>query len=214
MNYSGRVTCDLSQQELIIQGLKDRCEGIIVYRHESKSPHIHILMALVKCSYDTLVNVVKRVIPGAAKTKYSFKTNADDGFIRYMSKGHLDPVYNRGFSDELVAQRKSEGYDGKHRDDTDDVKVHQVEISCLKTVKVKQKTQYEMVSEIIDIYSRDTYDYDELYDSTVQVIRANKKAADMFYVMKLMEAVCMFRFPDDHRAMVKKAWNLRHRINF
>lgn len=81
MNYSGRVHCDISQQEMLIQRFDQRSDAIIVYRHESQRPHIHLLMANVNCSYDTLVNDVKKVIPGAKKTTYSFKTGADDNFI-------------------------------------------------------------------------------------------------------------------------------------
>lgn len=225
MDYTGRVTCDVSQQELIIQGLKDRCDRIIVYRHEAdlrvKRPHIHCLMYGVKCSYDTLINVVKRVIPGATKDMYSFPKNkrADDDFIGYMSKGRLDPIYNVGFTDELIAEKKAHGYD-KYDRNTNDISVENV---LQPKERKTQVTQHMLVVEIatrmvanVDVGPEEEppYDFEDLYKCTTDVLKEAKKGGDMFYVMKTMESVLMLQYPSVHRQFLKSAWNSRHKISF
>lgn len=214
--YAGRVHCDLSEQDLVIQGLKPRCNSIIVYRHDTFHPHIHFLMTEVNCSYDTLVNVVKRAIPGAKKDKYSFKKDANDDFISYMSKGKLDPVYNFGFSDELIAQKKLKGYD---KDDISRTNSYPVETTP-QSKKTTTITQHMLVVEIAcrlhAITGEDypEYEFDLIYSTTADVLREYKKGGDIYYVMKTMESVIMMIYPREHRAMVLQAWNLRHRINF
>lgn len=216
MDYAGRVHCDISEQDVIIQGLKARCDSIIVYRHEDTlHHHIHCLMKGVKCSYDTLVNVVKRAIPGAKKDKYSFKTGANDDFISYMSRGELDPVFNYGFSEDLISEKKSKGYNKNKNVSVSNNSV----ASALREQKVQKKTQYELVRDIAVRFIEttngdDSYDYDVLYECTVAVLKANMKGGDIFYVMKTMESVIMHQFPNAHRQFVKTAWLSRHKINF
>lgn len=216
MDFAGRVHCDLSEQEVIIQGLKARCDSIIVYRHEDTlHHHIHFLMKGVTVSYDTLVNVVKRAIPGAKKDKYSFKTGANDDFISYMSRGKLDPVFNQGFSEDIVKEKKSKGYDKNVISNSN----LQTVATQIQQPKVKQKTQYELVREIacrfIDTTNGDdSYNYDVLYECTVDILKANMKGGDIFYVMKTMESVIMHQFPNAHRQFVKTAWLSRHKLNF
>lgn len=225
MDYTGRVTCDLSQQVLILQGLKDRCERIIVYRHEEaiERPHIHCLMYGVKCSYDTLVNVVKRAIPNATRDMYSFPKNkkADDDFISYMSKGKYDPILNVGFTDDLVKEKKSKGFDKK------DVNRSSNNITMETTPQPKERktqiTQHMLVVEIASQMCLEAglgpedeppYNFEDLYTCTVKVLKDNKKGGDIFSVMKTMESVLMMQYPSTHRCFVKQAWNSRHKISF
>lgn len=215
-DYAGRVHCDISEQEIVINGLKDRCDSMIVYRHDTFHPHIHFLMKNVKCSYDTLVNVVKRAIPGAKKDKYSFKKDANDDFISYMSKGKLDPVFNQGFTEELIKEKKLKGFDK-----TDRLQASKPQ----ETKKTNTITNHQIVVEIAarmyDIEGLDVnadaippYDFDLIYTATTDTLRAHKKGGDIFYVMKMMESVLMVYYPDSHKHFVKSAWNSRHKINF
>lgn len=178
-------------------------------------------MTEVKCTYDTLVNVVKRVIPGAKKDKYSFKKDADDKFIAYMSKGNLDPVYNSGFSDELIAERKSQGYDKDASRNSSNVTVENVVQPQER--KTPQVTQYMLVKDIaiqmclkadVGPDQEPPYDFEDLYECTTQVLKDNRKGGDIFYVMKTMESVLMLQYPSVHRQFLKSAWNSRHKISF
>lgn len=82
--------------------------------------------------------------------------------------------------------------------------------------KATVKTQYEMVSDIMDIVNINSdskkFEFDKVYEATSEVLRQNKKGGDIYYVMKIMEMVAMYFYPDDHHSMVKTAWNFRHRL--
>lgn len=216
--YAGRVHCDLQEQDAVIKGLKAKCDKLIVYRHDTTRPHIHFLMTEVKCTYDTLVNVVKRAIPGATRDKYSFKANANDDFISYMSKGKLDPVFNEGFGSELIADKKSKGYD---KDDIPSANHKPVEATLQPSRKTSSVTQHMLVVDIAtrmvvraDIGPDDEppYDFNDLYECTTEVLKENKKGGDIFYVMKTMESVLMMQYPNTHKHFLKNAWNSRHKI--
>jgi len=215
MNYAGRVHCDDQQQSALIQGLKDRCDNMIVYRHDTFHPHIHFLMMNTKCSYDTLVNVVKRVIPGATKDKYSFKKDANDDFISYMSKGKLDPVYTQGYSQELIQEKKLKGFDKTDRLQTS---------KPTESKKSAQITNHQLITEIaarmfdkqgldVNADAIPPYDFENIYDATTETLKSHKKGGDIYYVMKMMETVLMVYYPDSHRHFVKAAWNSRHKLN-
>lgn len=215
-DYAGRVHCDLLEQEQVIQGLKSRCDNMIVYRHDTFHPHIHFLMKNTKCTYDTLVNVVKRAIPGATKDKYSFKAKANDDFISYMSKGKLDPVFNQGYSEELIAEKKLKGFDK-----TDGLQTSKPTETSTK--KSSQITNHQLVTEIaarmydIEGLTQDDeippYEFELLYQATTDTLKAHNKGGDIYYVMKMMETVLMVYYPQSHRVFVKVAWNSRHKLN-
>lgn len=60
------------------------------------------------------------------KTQWRFPEQQNDGspldvnFLRYMSKGKHDPVYNKGFTPEEIAEQKAKGYEGKNTDEKPD----------------------------------------------------------------------------------------------
>lgn len=216
--YAGRVHCDLSEQEVVIKGLKAKCDCLIVYRHDTFHPHIHFLMTEVKCTYDTLVNVVKRAIPGAKRDKYSFKTNANDDFISYMSKGKLDPVYNYGYPLDLVTEKKLKGYDKDDIPKSNPI-THQPTERKTSTPKITQHMiNVEIASKMcieaeVGPDEEPPYNFQDLYNCTVKTLRDYHKGGDIFYVMKTMESVLMIQYPSTHAHFLKTAWNSRHKLN-
>jgi len=91
-------------------------EHVIVYEHEAdakvKRTHVHALVE-TDVSTDTLKYRIKKIVGFVPKTDWSFKTEmhgepVHDKLITYMSKGKLEPKYQKGFTQEVVDKYKSE----------------------------------------------------------------------------------------------------------
>jgi len=80
--------------------------------------------------------------------------------------------------------------------------------------KIKSaKTQYEMVNDIwFELDQNEKFNFDRVYEKTADVLRRNKKGGDIYYIIKMMEMVCMYYYQDDHKSFVKQAWNSRHKM--
>lgn len=91
------------------------CDKVVVYEHEAdeevKTTHVHMLLEGYKRKEDTLRNAIKKHYTGpnfALKVKKDDGSPVDDSFITYMSKGTLDPKYNKGYDDGFIATRRGE----------------------------------------------------------------------------------------------------------
>lgn len=61
----------------------------------------------VKCSRETLKNIIRKECGNIPRQDWSFKDVTDPlGCITYMSKGCLDPVYNYRYEPEIVSDCK------------------------------------------------------------------------------------------------------------
>lgn len=102
----------------------DKCEKIIVYAHEPdsgcKRRHLHIYIEGCTVKEEALKRLwkatVKHDVKGGneywswehKKWKEANLGNYDDRIITYMSKGELRPVFVKGFSAELVEERRQQ----------------------------------------------------------------------------------------------------------
>lgn len=98
--------------------MAEKSERMVVYQHEPEgnddNVHVHIYLVNTQVSTDTLKNYIKKFtrVPSDKGNKFwSFKTEyipygstkpqpLDSGCITYMSKGELQPVFNKGFTQE------------------------------------------------------------------------------------------------------------------
>lgn len=122
MSLAIRLTYAYDTIKEVIEKLKDHCSAIAVYEHQADEEvsrtHIHALVVDCKVSTDTIKNWVRKVIGAVDKNDWSFKTAAKNteeqyGFIVYMTKGVLEPVYSSGYDTALLDQAKSKWVDPK-----------------------------------------------------------------------------------------------------
>lgn len=108
VDYAVRLTRSYTDTRQVIEKFCEVSEKVLVYQHDSDTSvsrtHIHCYLCKVSVGTDTLKNYVKKVLGVVTPDEWSFKTTynkkrnkVDDGFVTYMSKGKLDPVYNKGF---------------------------------------------------------------------------------------------------------------------
>lgn len=110
MDWFVRITETYEKLEGFIEKLAESCDKLVVYEHgeEVSRKHIHFYAVQCKIKTDAIKVRVKKHLQVAnyPKDKWAFETAYDDGCIVYMTKGKLEPVYCKGFTqEELIAYR-------------------------------------------------------------------------------------------------------------
>jgi len=101
------------KDESFIKKLSDACDVFVVYEHQADDSvnrtHIHAYVENPKVSTDTMKNWVKKTLGVVSfpKADWSFVGATDRGFITYLSKGNLDPLFVKGISDDEIRTLKS-----------------------------------------------------------------------------------------------------------
>lgn len=123
MNYACRIDLPFSTFKSAIDLISEKCERLVVYEHSENDLNIHCHYLLIGCSIstDSIKNYVKRAGCPVQKGNqfWSFKTQykpygedkdipVTSTFITYMSKGHLEPSYVKGFTQEEIDTYKNE----------------------------------------------------------------------------------------------------------
>lgn len=113
-----RITRSYEFLQRIIGAWALKCDKIIVYEHcgeETEKIHVHVLMSGMVDTWDNFKKIAKRLLPfgedlngnndWSFKKKYEYRPKDT---IKYMSKGNLQPKYNKGYTQEEVdAARES-----------------------------------------------------------------------------------------------------------
>lgn len=119
-NYAVRITrsYDICQRAIAAWALK--CDKILAYEHTgtvTEKVHVHLIMIGVTCTVDTLHNIARPL--GLATLKgngdWSFKTKDkkygpvtdSPKYITYMTKGNLEPRYNKGYTQAELDEAKA-----------------------------------------------------------------------------------------------------------
>lgn len=95
--YAIRLTFPYSDLHVTFSKIKDVCDKVVVYQHDATRVHVHALLVKCTVSTDTLKNWIRKEVGQVAKTDWSFVQAQDEGFITYMSKGTLAPVFVSGY---------------------------------------------------------------------------------------------------------------------
>lgn len=102
------------KEESFITKLAEVCDVLVVYEHEADDEisrtHIHCYADNPRVSTDTMKNWVKKAlgVTKFVKTDWSFPEAQDEGFITYMSKGHLDPLFIKGITADACTLLKAQ----------------------------------------------------------------------------------------------------------
>lgn len=107
--------------------------------------------------------------------------------VEYMSKGRLEPVYNRGYDDVFIQDGKSKGFDVKK----DVMKVKNGKIVIERDGKEpKRKTDIEMISEIAQRCTNNKwYEPREIAQEIVKTWKNNNKRGHSRLLEEWIDAV-------------------------
>lgn len=150
-HYAVRITRSNQECTNVWSRFSNVVERMVVYEHKDGARvHVHLLLESCKVSTDTLKNYIKKEIGVVNSRDWSFKTafkvpivvesQYDMGFseyIKYMSKGKYEPVYNKGYSEEFIKVCKELWED-------------KVEKLVIKEKKAARQTEYDIQMMIED----------------------------------------------------------------
>ena len=114
-----RISRTFKELQEFLRHLSDHSEKLVVYQHDSDDEvtrdHVHALVVNPNISTDTMKYQIKKCLSVSVfnKSDWAFVTEQktkqpiDLNFITYMSKGKLDPVYNKGFTQEELDSYKN-----------------------------------------------------------------------------------------------------------
>lgn len=186
-NYAIRITRSYNVLGTVIEKMSGKCKALLAYEHtQSKRVHCHLLLVECQVSTDTLKNYVKAKLGVIDKDDWSFKKCSSDynRYIIYMSKGNIDPSYNKGYDAAFLQQKKMEW------------------VPPQNTIKVdvKKKTQltkYEITQLIVEKLPKDEGISDkEIIEVIIQVLKDTKQAIGMYKIIDIRDSVLMYAYPD------------------
>lgn len=116
-NYAPRVSVCYADMSGVVHDWSETCEKMVVYQHDADAevPRTHLHFLIVNCKHKS-PEALKRKFHSRVETDlvanelwawtHKDYPNPDEGFIPYMTKGNLAPVFVKNFSpDELEAAR-------------------------------------------------------------------------------------------------------------
>jgi len=110
-DYMVRLTHSYEVAQRVVGLWAMRCDKLLAYEHVgSKTGKVHIHLSLLGTNVDKkqLRNIANETkLPVSGNEWCSFKAwDRKDEYITYMSKGQLDPKYNKGYAEEFIKQCK------------------------------------------------------------------------------------------------------------
>lgn len=190
VNVSFRVSREYDSSGIthVIEPILVHSSKAIVYYHDvSNNPHIHGYVEGYSKTPKWFRDCLKKAFSLTLKTDYSCNFNSDSNFISYMSKGKLDPIFNKGFSVDEIQLYKSKGYD-KGTDIVKAPKVHD-----------GPKTKWQMLQDMRDkIAKKEVWRIEDKLEVIIHVLRDNKqvigeyKVKDYYDTLEMYDNECSF----------------------
>jgi len=152
-NYAIRVTLPYADCSGILRIWSDRCKSFIAYQHDAdeevSKTHVHIGIVGSEVKHEAL----KRMwvdCPGKGNEFWSWKEwqyeevyDANkDKYLSYMTKGCLEPVFVKNFSEELVERSRQDWVEPVKADKTGDASEYDIVKILSKYDNDKFVTQY------------------------------------------------------------------------
>lgn len=195
-NYKLRITLPWMDASGVLLRIAEQSDAMVVYEHSENCSrvHVHAYVEGLKRGYDTVVNWMKAICPvredrTLGTTYGKDKKPVDLGFISYMSKGRYDPVYVKGITEQVLAERKALGYYKEEGKDIVDIELQNGKL--VKKVSPSKKLQIELLeemrAEIGDV------DYDSLTDEYIYKVIRKICMANHYYLPRGLYKLMEFR---------------------
>lgn len=196
MDYAIRLTFEYDSIKDVIERIASSVESIVVYQHDKDDTvsrtHIHMLVVGCKHSTDTLKNWIKKHIGAVEKTDWSFKAAKKEEserlrYIAYMSKGRLDPLLVRGFTEEFIEKCKSSWVDPK------EVRVNLKNGKLVKEIdEAANVSKRQLVEEMVAVIGSDYPSTRAILIGIRKVLIQHRCVVGMYKVMDYYDAYMMY----------------------
>lgn len=106
-HYAVRITHSYEVAKPIVTQWAMKCEKLLAYEHLGETTgkiHIHLLLVNTSVDKKQLRNIAATTkIPVSGNEWMSFKVaDLSDTYITYMSKGEIEPSYNKGYEPHVI----------------------------------------------------------------------------------------------------------------
>lgn len=198
-DYAVRVSIESSFLEKVFKQWSESCQKMIVYQHDADDSvnRTHCHMFLNGCKYATPEALKRQFFKLIETTRkgnelWSWREGEFIGegggegrYITYMSKGHLEPIFNKNYDTNYIAECKSKWTapakpavgDSPHNE--------------------PKMTKYEIAMKIIDYLVRREYKPEDCADSTIlnliiKELKDNRQCLGMYKVIDIFDCVMMY----------------------
>jgi len=201
-NFAFRISLPYGEcSEKVLEYLEPLSDKLVIYEHEADDDvsrtHIHGLIMDCSRSDDTLRNNLFKVnYTKNYELKSTYKTKngvypVDAKYITYMSKGHLDPKYCKGFTEEEIAAYKAQWKDMKIN------KFGRIELTPKEEGKPKAMSRFAFVMHCAEIYAEEILKLAE--EGHVQRMPYNRRLATQLVILecvKQQQAIGFYKIVD------------------
>lgn len=109
-NHFARITHSFESCHRLVSRWALECDKIVVYEHvgtQTEKIHIHLLILGSRLGKKQLRNIGQSFVDLKGNKNCSFKVaESYDVPVTYMTKGVLQPKYNKGFTEEYLEERR------------------------------------------------------------------------------------------------------------
>lgn len=224
MSFAIRITKAYVDISGLVQKIADIAENCVVYQHDDASRvHCHMLVLGFTKTEDTIRRWMRGVFEKPARTDISIKSvykddagkevPVDSSFIVYMSKGQLDPVYVKGYTESDISDYRGRWVNQSPRQGlrTKNGKIVVDGVGddpSQPSTQRGQKTKWQLLAEMQEEWGASCApDFDELFRITRKILKRNKQAIGFYKVMDYMEGFLFIHQKDTAYMMVKQLWD-------
>ena len=208
MDYHFRITISYDANTLlkINEIFGEQC-NIAIYQHEADDEvsrtHVHgICQGCTVKSPKTIRDGIKKAFV-LEKSDYAVGEGVGKS-PEYITKGRLDPVFYRGYTEEYISELKSKGYDTKK----DKITVKDGKIVIERDKKEVKKTDIDMIKEVAArCVKNKTYEPREVAVEIVKTWKSNNKRGHSRLLEEWIDAVRYYAKEDDWIDQVVQRYN-------
>lgn len=208
MSYAIRVTRSYDDVFTWVDNLK--CSKLAVYEHEADDEisrtHIHMII-YTDLKPDAMKARYKKLYGEIDKSDWSFKKADDDGFITYMSKGHLPPKLAKGYEVSEIERLTQEWKEPERK--TKVVLENGKLVRDIETVPKKTKSQ--MLEQMRSRLSDSSTTRDKL-SAIRKVLMLNNEVIGQYKVMDYYDSLMMYYYKEDWMFAMEKKINSKYEV--
>lgn len=193
MNLFVRVSREFQDLIRCMPLFEVQCEKLVLYEHEQDNEvsrtHVHFLITEVKCSRETLKNIIRKECENIPRQDWSFKDVTDPkGCITYMSKGTLDPMYNYNYSRDEIDDCKKLWKDPTKKT----IRVANGKLVVQDQVE-KSRSKNDILNEVLAELPDGCCEATEVLTAIRKVLIANKQVVGFYKMEDYYWNVIMYR---------------------
>jgi len=194
----GRLSFPFSRITSALEKISECSERFVAYEHSERveNTHVHFLAVGPTISTDTMKNYIRKLIGSVERTAWSFKLASDVNCITYMSKGKLDPVLVKKFTEEEIEQYKmkwvEKGPTGKKV--SDKPTAYAIALEVHETIHQPRK---KTLDDYVTNMTNELHDYEEYCKQAIKLHHKYRVPFSFFSIDKVVHTA--FTMRSEHR---------------